>query len=82
MIYKYVYFYEEKQKVKFIANASIDIPIQYEYVGKMNDVEFNVLIDFLWEIYQDNDIPLDEFKKHFRDFRHFLDAKKQLFKTK
>jgi hypothetical protein len=81
MIYKYVYFYEEKQKVKFIQTATSDIPMEYHYVGRMSDIEFDVLIDFLWEIYQDNDIPLQEFKKHFNDFRNFLDNKKQLFKT-
>jgi hypothetical protein len=56
--------------------------VQKDFDSAVNLINQYFKNDLLWEIYQDNDIPLDEFKKHFRDFRHFLDAKKQLFKTK
>ena len=79
-IYKNVYFDGEKQKVKWTQTTTTDLPIGMQYVGKMNRIEFDLLIDFLWDCYEDNDISFKEFKKHFEDFRNFIDSKKDLFK--
>lgn len=80
MSYRGVYFDEEKQKVKWTTTATTDMPLSMKFVGKMNRVEFDALIDFLWDCYEDNDITYKEFKKHLDDFRNFIDSKKELFK--
>ena len=53
-----------------------------KYVGKMNRVEFDAFIDFLWEVYEDNLIPMSELEKHYKDYREFIDRKKELFRRK
>lgn len=80
MSYKNVYFDEEKQKVKWTKNSTTDLPLGFKYVGQMNRVEFDVLIDLLWDIYQDEHIPYTDFKDVLDEFRHFIDSKKTLFK--
>lgn len=80
MSYKNVYFDEEKQKVKWSTNKSIDVPIKMKLVGKLNRTEFDALIEFLWDVYQDNDITYKQFKKHLDSFRNFIDNQKELFK--
>lgn len=80
MSYKDVYFDEVKQKVKWTTNATTDLPLTMKHVGKMNRVEFDALIDFLWDIYEDNDISYKDFKKHLVAFRNFIDSQKELFK--
>lgn len=76
---KKVYFDEVKQKVKWTQNSTTDLPIGMKYVGQMNRVEFDVLIDLLWDIYQDKNIPYNEFAQILNDFRQFIDSKKGLF---
>jgi len=80
MSYKNVYFDEEKQKVKWTMSATTDVPINMKHVGKVNRVEFDLLIDFLWDVYEDNDISFKDFKKHLTAFRNFIDTQKDLFK--
>ena len=80
MIYKTIYYNEEAQKIKFTQSTTTEVPIKFKYIGKMNQLELDVLVDFLWDIYQDKDISYREFKKHFDDFREFLDIKRELFK--
>jgi hypothetical protein len=81
MNYREIYYNEEAQKVKFTQSSTAEVPITFKYIGKMNQLELDVLIDFLWDIYQEKDISYREFKKHFDDFREFLDSKREIFKN-
>lgn len=82
MFYKSVFFDSERQKVRWTETKTTDLPIKMKYVGKMNRVEFDAFIDFLWEIYGESDITFKDFKKQFDDYRNFLDSKKELFKKR
>ena len=39
----------------------------------MTRVEFDLLVEVLWEVFEDKDIPLKDFMKYYNDIRHFCD---------
>tara|TARA_Y100000766_G_C18846757_1_gene576105 strand:- start:569 stop:841 length:273 start_codon:yes stop_codon:yes gene_type:complete len=82
MNYKSIYFDEGTQKIRFTSDSTSNVPYTMKYVGKMNRVEFDAFIDFLWEVYEDNLIPMSELEKHYKDYREFIDRKKELFRRK
>ena len=63
MKFSKVYFDENNQKVRWTQNITEDIDVSYDYVGKMTRVEFDLLIEILWEIFENEDIPLKDFTK-------------------
>ena len=74
--YSYVYFDPNNQKVRWTQSISEDVIINYEYVGKMTRVEFDLLVEVLWELFEDKDIPLKDFLKYYNDIRVFCDKLK------
>ena len=74
--YSYVYFDPNNQKVRWTQSISEDVIINYEYVGKMTRVEFDLLVEVLWEVFEDKDIPLKDFMKYYNDIRVFCDRLK------
>lgn len=76
--YKPVFYNETSQKV-WRTNTTIgDIPIEFDYVGTMTEVEFELLLEVLFEIFSTNDIMLDDFERVFGDIRTFCDIIKRL----
>jgi len=76
--YKPVFYNEDSQKV-WRTNTSIgDIPIEYDYVGSMTEVEFDLLLEVLYEIYHTKDITLENFERVFGDIRTFCDIIKKI----
>ena len=74
--YSYVYFDPNNQKVRWTQSISEDVIINYEYVGKMTRVEFDLLVEVLWKVFEDKDIPLKDFMKYYNDIRVFCDRLK------
>lgn len=74
--YSYVYFDPNNQKVRWTQSISEDVIVNYEYVGKMTRVEFDLLVEVLWEVFEDKDIPLKDFMKYYNDIRVFCDKLK------
>ena len=74
--YSYVYFDPNNQKVRWTQSISEDVIVNYEYVGKMTRVEFDLLVEVLWEVFEDKDIPLKDFMKYYNDIRVFCDRLK------
>jgi|TARA_R110002074_G_scaffold397867_1_gene588868 hypothetical protein len=78
MIYNAVYFDEENQKVRWTQTAPEGFKFNYEYVGKMTRIEFDLLVEVLWELYEDDKIKFSDFIRHFGELRTFCDQLKQL----
>lgn len=74
--YNYVYFDSDNQKVRWTQNVTEQIDINYEYIGKMTRVEFDLLVEVLWEVFEDQDIELKDFAKYYKDIRIFCDKLK------
>lgn len=78
MTYKNVYFDDENQKVRWTTTPSHKLSFSYEYIGTMTKTEFDILVEVLWELYEDNEISLEDFVKTFGDLRAFFDRIKEL----
>ncbi|QDP51998.1 MAG: hypothetical protein GOVbin2700_35 [Prokaryotic dsDNA virus sp.] len=78
MKFSKVYFDENNQKVRWTQTTTDNMDITYDYVGKMTRVEFDLLIEILWEIFEDKDISLKDFMKHYKEIRSFCDRLKTM----
>ena len=68
-----VYFDEDRQKVRWTSSTTFENNSNFEYVGKMNRQEFDLFIEILWELYEDNSIPCADFIQKFNELRQFCD---------
>tara|TARA_R110000851_G_scaffold32299_3_gene86849 strand:- start:455 stop:700 length:246 start_codon:yes stop_codon:yes gene_type:complete len=74
MKYNDVYFDDTNQKIRWTQTTPENLPVTYDYVGKTTRVEFDLLIELLWQRYEDSIIDLKDLKKIFNDLRVFCDS--------
>lgn len=74
MKYNDVYFDDTNQKIRWTQSIPENLPVTYDYVGKTTRVEFDLLIELLWQRYEDSIIDLKDLKKIFNDLRVFCDS--------
>ena len=73
-----VYFDHCNQKVRWTQTSTSDMPVHYHYVGSMTRVEFDLLVEVLWEVFDDSDISLQEFCQYYQEIREFCDQIKKI----
>ena len=76
--YRNVYWNEIDQRMWRTTTTVDNVTVRYEYVGTMTRAEYDLLIETLWELYDDNKITFDEFARIFGDIRTFCDQIKNL----
>jgi len=76
--FRNVYWNEIDQRMWRTNTTRDDISIRYEYIGMMTEAEYDLLIEVLWEIFDDSKITLEEFQMIFGDIRSFCDRLKKL----
>lgn len=76
--YRNVYWNEIDQRMWRTTTTASDVSIRYEYVGTMTQAEYELLIEVLWELYDDNKITLSQFQRIFGDIRTFCDQIKKI----
>ena len=76
--YKKVYWNELDQRIWRTDTTAEKIPIVYEYIGTMTKTEYELLIEVLFELFEDEKITLDKFQYVFGDIRSFCDRIKNL----
>ena len=76
--YKNVYWNEIDQRMWRTNTTAGDVSVRFEYIGTMTRAEYDLLIETLWELYEDHKITLDEFQRIFGDIRSFCDRIKNL----
>ncbi len=76
--YRNVFWNELDQKMWRTTTSAGDVSVRYEYVGTMTRAEYDLLIEILWELFDDDKITLDQFQKIFGDIRTFCDQVKNL----
>ncbi|BAQ92565.1 hypothetical protein [uncultured Mediterranean phage uvMED] len=79
--YKNVYWNEIDQRMWRTNTTAGDVSVRFEYVGTMTRAEYDLLIEVLWELFEDDKITLDEFNKIFGDIRSFCDRIKKLIES-
>jgi|TARA_R110000796_G_scaffold196101_1_gene312613 hypothetical protein len=76
--YRSVYWNEIDQRMWRTNTTAEDVSIRFRYVGTMTEVEYDLLIEILWELFEDRKITLDQFEIIFGDIRTFCDRVKNL----
>ncbi len=76
--YRNVFWSEIDQRMWRTTTTIGDVSVRYEYVGTMTGAEYDLLIETLWELFDDNKITLEEFQRIFGDIRSFCDQIKNI----
>jgi hypothetical protein len=77
-ISKAVFWNETNQKVRWIVMSRHNGDPNFIYVGEMTEPEFDLLIEVLFELFDDIDISLELFMIYFSRIRKFCDEIKEL----
>lgn len=73
-----VFWNETDQHIRFKSNATFKNDYKYEYVGNATRAEFDLLLEVLFVLYEDDRISLDDFQRVFGDIRTFCDIVKKV----
>lgn len=76
--YKKVFYNELSQKAWRTNTTANEQDVNYEYVGTMTQAEYELLVETLFELYEENEISLEAFSRIFGDIRTFCDHIKNL----
>lgn len=76
-ISKKVYWNEDDQRIRWTQNSTYAGSIQFVYAGNMTEPEFDLLLEVLFELYDDEKISLEDFLIIFNEIRTFCDRIKQ-----
>ncbi len=76
--YKKVFYNELSQKAWRTNTTAVEQNVSYEYIGTMTLAEYELLIETLFELYDNNEISLEAFARIFGDIRTFCDHIKKL----
>lgn len=76
--YKHVYWNDETQRIRFTTNCTFEGYHEYQFIGAMTRVEFDLLLEILVILYEDDKISLDDFERVFGDIRTFCDKIKNI----
>lgn len=75
---KSVYWNEDDQRIRWTQNHIYDANISFVFAGKMTEPEFDLLLEVLFELYDDDKISLEDFLIIFNQIRTFCDKIKGL----
>jgi len=76
-ISKKVYWNEDDQRIRWTQNSTYAASIQFVYAGNMTEPEFDLLLEVLFELYDDEKISLEDFLIIFNEIRTFCDRIKK-----
>lgn len=68
-IYKYVYWNDRQKKLRRTPHRKFDEG--WEYLGTMTEVEYDLLVEVLFEVYGNEDPSDDGVQKVFYDISNF-----------
>ena len=75
---KMVFWSETKQRIRFTNNLNFDDQEVYAYIGRLSEPEFEILLEALFFIYEDDEISYEGVQDLFDDLKIFLIRFKQL----
>jgi len=75
---KMVFWSESKQRIRFTTNLTFDDFNAYSYIGRLTEPEFEILLEALFFIYEDNEISVEAVQDLFDELKIFLVRFKQL----
>jgi hypothetical protein len=73
---KKIYFEEEGQRVRWTQSSSDEFKYDYKYVGNASEAEFEMLMELLWFMYEEDPMTFNQFFDTFLELRNFIDGLK------
>jgi len=71
--YRNVYWNSVDQRIWRTSTSAGDVGINYKLVGTMTNAEYDILLEVLFEVFEDKKISISRFKKIFTEMREFFD---------
>tara|TARA_R100000951_G_scaffold114108_1_gene117631 strand:- start:1509 stop:1760 length:252 start_codon:yes stop_codon:yes gene_type:complete len=69
-----IYFEEVEQRVRWTQTSSNNFVYDYKFVGNATEAEFNMLMELLWFMYEEDPMTYNEFFDTFKELRTFIDS--------
>ena len=76
--YKMIYWSEAKQRIRFTVKHNFEDYENYDYVGALTKVEFDLLIEALFVKYEDELISFEEVQLMYDKLRNFCNNLKDI----
>tara|TARA_R110000851_G_scaffold89623_1_gene195543 strand:- start:374 stop:625 length:252 start_codon:yes stop_codon:yes gene_type:complete len=75
---KKIYFEEVEQRVRWTQSSTDKMKYNYKFIGVASEAEFDLLMELLWFMYDEDEISYNQFFDTFRELKTFCDEIKGL----
>jgi len=73
-----IYFEEVEQRVRWTQSSTDNLKYNYKFIGVASEAEFDLLMELLWFMYEEDEISFNQFFDTFRELKTFCDGIKGL----
>ena len=70
---KKIYFEEVEQRVRWTQSSTDNMKYNYKFIGVASEAEFDLLMELLWFMYEEDEISYNQFFDTFRELKTFCD---------
>mgnify|MGYP000524560583 FL=1 len=75
---KKIYFEEVEQRVRWTQSSTDKMKYNYKFIGVASEAEFDLLMELLWFMYEEDEISYNQFFDTFRELKTLCDEIKGL----
>ena len=75
---KKIFFEEVEQRVRLTQSSTDDFKYNYKFIGVASEAEFDLLMELLWFMHEEDEISYNQFFDTFRELKTFCDGIKGL----
>ena len=75
---KKIYFEEVEQRVRWTQSSTDNMKYNYKFIGVASEAEFDLLMELLRFMYEEDEISYNQFFDTFRELKTFCDEIKGL----
>ena len=75
---KKIYFEEVEQRVRWTQSSTDKMKYNYKFIGVASEAEFDLLMELLWFMYDEDEISYNQFFDTLRELKTFCDEIKGL----
>ena len=66
---KKIYFEEVEQRVRWTQSSTDNMKYNYKFIGMASEAEFDLLMELLWFMYEEDEISYNQFFDTFRELK-------------
>ena len=75
---KKIFFEEVEQRVRWTQSSTDDFKYNYKFIGVASEAEFDLLMELLWFMHEEDEISYNQFFDTFIELKTFCDGIKGL----